>query len=58
MPDNVGHVGGFPPTLEGTNEMRIEGRAPGVEDLGGLGTNITWEVVVFRPGLWVLLDDL
>ena len=45
MPDNVGHARGFPPSLEGNDEMGIEGWALGVEDLGGLGTNIIWEVV-------------
>ena len=45
MPNNVGHVRGFPPALEGNDETGIEGWTPGVEDLGGLGTNITWEVV-------------
>ena len=41
MPDNVGHVWGCPPALEGTDETRTEGWAPGAKDLGGLGTNIT-----------------
>ena len=45
MPDNVGHVGGRPSALEGNDETRIEGWAPGAEDLGGLGTDIIWEVV-------------
>ena len=45
MPDNIGRVGGFPPALEGTYETETEGWAPGAEDLGGLGTNIIWEVV-------------
>ena len=47
MPDNVGRAGGFSAALEGTDEMRIEGWAPGVEYLGGFGTYITWEVVGF-----------
>ena len=47
MSDNVDRAGGCPSELEGTDETRIEGRALGVEDLGGLGTYITWEVVVF-----------
>ena len=45
MPDNVGHVGGHPPALEGNDDMGIEGWVPGAEELGILGTNITWEVV-------------
>ena len=45
MPDNVGHVGGFPPTLEGNDETRIEGWAQGAEDLRGLAIDIIWEVV-------------
>ena len=45
MPDNVGHARGFPPALEGINETGIEGWAPGAEDLGGFGIDITWEVV-------------
>ena len=32
-------------TLEGNDDTRIEGWVPGAEDLGILGTNITWEVV-------------
>ena len=47
MTGNVGHAGGCPPTLEGKDKMGIEGWAPGAEDLGGLGTNIAWEGVVF-----------
>ena len=39
--DNVGHVGGFPLALEGTDEIGIEGWAPGAEDLGVFGTDIT-----------------
>ena len=45
MLDNVGHVGGFPPALDGNDEMGIEGWVLGAEDLGRLGTYITWEVV-------------
>ena len=45
MKSNVGSAGGYPPTLEGTDEIGIEIWAPGAEDLGGLGTDITWEVV-------------
>ena len=45
MPDNVGHVGGFPMALEGNDETGIEGWAPGAEDLGGFGTDVIWEVV-------------
>ena len=45
MPDNIGRVGGYPPALEGTDETGIEGWAPGAKDLGGLGTDIIWEVV-------------
>ena len=41
MPNNVGHARGCPPALEGIAETRIEGWAPGVEDLGGLGIDIT-----------------
>ena len=41
MTDNVGHAGGCPPALEGTDEKGIEGRAPGAKELGGLGTDIT-----------------
>ena len=53
MPDNVGHAGGCPPTLEGNDETKIEGWALGAEDLGGLGTYIIWEVVGLEvlPGL-------
>ena len=53
VPDNVGHSRGFPPTLEGNDEMGIEGWALDAESLGGLGTDITWEVigVVIWPGL-------
>ena len=39
--NNVGHVGGCPPALEGIDETRIEGWAPCAEDLGGLGIDIT-----------------
>ena len=45
MLDNVGHARGFPPALEGTDEMGIEGWAPGAEHLGGFGIDITWEVI-------------
>ena len=45
MPENIVHDGGFPPALEGDNDTGIEGWVPGVEDLGRLGTDITWEVV-------------
>ena len=45
MPDNVGHGGGCPPALEGNDDMGIEGWVPGVEDLGRLRTDITWELV-------------
>ena len=45
MPDNVGRARGCPSALEGNDETRIEGWAPDAEDLGGLGTEITWEVV-------------
>ena len=45
MPDNVGHDGGFPPALEGNDNMGIEGWVLGVEHLGILGTDITWELV-------------
>ena len=41
MIDNIGHVGGCPSALEGTDEMRTEGWALGAEDLGGLGIDIT-----------------
>ena len=41
MLDNVGHVKDFPSALENTDEMGIEGWAPGAEDLGGLGKDIT-----------------
>ena len=53
MTDNVGHAGGFPLALEGNDGMGIKGWSPGVKDLGGLGTCITWEVVGvgFLPGL-------
>ena len=39
--DNVGRAGGCPMTLEGTDKIGIEGWAPGVEDLGRFGTDIT-----------------
>ena len=45
MPNKVGHAGGCPPTLEGNDEMGIEGWAPGAEDMGGFGIGIIWEVV-------------
>ena len=41
MPDNVGRVGSCPSALEGTEETGTDGWALGVEDLGGLGTDIT-----------------
>ena len=41
MPDNIGHAEGYPLEIEGTDEMGIEGWAPGAEDLGGLGKDIT-----------------
>ena len=41
MLDNVGHNEGCPLALEGTDETGTDGWAPGVEDLGGLGTDIT-----------------
>ena len=45
MTNNVGHIGGFPPALEGIDEIGIECGAPGAEDPTGLGTDIIWEVV-------------
>ena len=45
MPDNIGCVEVYPLALEGNDETGIEGWVPGVEDLGGLGTDIIWEVV-------------
>ena len=53
MPDNVGHAGGCPPALEGNDKTGIEGWAPGTKDLGGLDTDIIWEVVGLEicPGL-------
>ena len=45
MPDNVGRAGGCPPAIEGNDDTRIEGWVLGAEDLGMLGTDITWEVV-------------
>ena len=41
MSDNVGHAGGFPSVLEGTDKMGFEGWDPSTEVLGGLGTDIT-----------------
>ena len=45
MLDNVGHVGGCPPALEGDADTGIEGWVPSAEYLGRLGKDITWEVV-------------
>ena len=45
MTGNVGRAGGFPPALEGVDEIGIECYSPGAEDPGGFGIGIIWEVV-------------
>ena len=58
--DNAGRAVGCPPALEGTDETGIEGWAPYANGLGGLGIDITLEVVgwYFDLGCVVLLHDL
>ena len=53
MTGNVGHARGCPPTLEGVDETGIKCCSPGVEDPGGFGIDIIWEVVglVVQQGL-------